>query len=85
MDDEGLGGEGEGHHKDTLNAAVHKSQGQGVGAKVYGEACQGPRKNYVTKVVKRKERHEKKEHAEALQEWELANPECSVPPVARVS
>ena len=54
------------------------------GAKVDSEACQGPRQNYITKDVKRKERSEKK-RAEALQEWELANPEHSVLPVARVS
>ena len=44
-----------------------------LGAKVDGEACQGPKKNYVTKDVKTKERHEKK-RAEVLREWELANP-----------
>ena len=54
------------------------------GKKVIEEVCRGPRQNYITKEAKRKERREKK-RAEALQKWELANPECKhpmVPPMA---
>ena len=48
------------------------------GAKVDDESRHGPRRNYFTKEAKRKERREK-EHAEPLQEWELANPERKLP------